>query len=451
MDEESALDADKQETAAAAGNGNGPFRAMRHRNYRLFFAGQLISLVGTWVQVTALMWLAFSLTGTSRWPALIAAAQMAPACLLGAWGGVLADRRPRRQLVLQTQLALMLLAFTLAALVASGAATVWHLLILALGIGTINAIDLPARLALLVELVGKKDLVNAVGLNSMMFNLARAAGPALGIMLLPHCGPAVCFLLNGFSYMAVLAALFCMHLATPTPAARHDDDWQALREGIRYVLGHPILRVVLPLTIVVAMFGWPILALLPAIAERLLYAGNSGYSSLLSALGVGALLAAFAIAACGSVRRRWFFLGLGVILAATGLFGLSFVPSLLLGMLCTAAVGAGLVCFFATSQAVFQLSAADTNRGRVMSIYSIVLMGATPLGNLVTGPAADRWGEPLVLRAQALLVVAAAVTTGVFRWVRRARPHRESIILQGNFGDTQELPHSTPSQTRRAA
>src|SRR5262245_45212082 len=167
----------------------GTFRALRHRNYRLFFVGQFVSLIGSWIQLTALMWLAFHLTGTSRWPAIVAAAQMAPAFLLGAWGGVLAERRPRRQLVFLTQSALMILALLLAWIADSGEETVWHLLVISLAIGLVNALDLPARLAFLMDLVGKEDMVNAVGLNSLLFNLARVAGPTFAIWLLPLGGP----------------------------------------------------------------------------------------------------------------------------------------------------------------------------------------------------------------------------------------------------------------------
>src|SRR5262245_19086011 len=193
------------------GRWQGTFRALRHRNYRLFFLGQMVSVVGSWVQLTALMWLAFRLTETSRWPALVAAAQQLPGFVLGAWGGALADRLPRRVLIIQTQTLLLVLALALAGLTFAGVATVWHLLAIAVASGVVNAVDLPARLAFLVEMVGKEDLVNAVALNSLMFNLARAAGPALGAWLLLHGGPAACFLLNALSYLAVLAALARMH------------------------------------------------------------------------------------------------------------------------------------------------------------------------------------------------------------------------------------------------
>jgi MFS family permease len=374
------------------------FRALRHRNYRLFFVGQAVSLVGTWVQITALMWLAYQLTGTSRWPSLVAAAQLLPAFLFGAWGGVLADRRPRRRLLCQTQGALMALALTLAVLTWAGVATVWHLLLVATLTGLVNAVDLPVRLAFLVDMVGKDDVVNAVALNSLTFNVARTAGPALGGVLLLLQGPALCFLLNGLSFLAVLTALARMGLEGPAAAPRERrGGWESLVAGFRYVTRHGRLRMLLPLTGVMSLFGWPILALLPALAQRRLEVDGGGYSSMLTAIGVGALCSAALVATFGSIRRRRFFLGAGVVVAATGMIGLSVAPVLPMALGCCALVGVGLVMFFATSQAVFQLSAGDHNRGRVMGIYSIILAGANPLGNLLAGPAADEWGEGLVL------------------------------------------------------
>jgi MFS family permease len=422
---------------------------MRHGNYRLFFVGQLVSLVGTWVQLAALIWLAYHLTGTSRWPAIVAAAQMAPAFLLAAWGGVLADRRPRRQLVFQTQTALMVLAFLLAFIVWTGEETVWHLLVFSIAIGVVNAVDLPARLAFLVEMVGKQDLVNAVGLNSLMFNLARASGPALAAWFLKRGGPELCFLINGFSFLAVLIALAKMRIETPPPVPKRSDSWNALCEGFRFVAGHSVLRVLLPLTVAVTLFGWPILALLPALADRHLEAGGSGYGSLLSIVGVGALTAAFLVAAFGSPARRWLFIGFGAGLASLAMVGLSFAATMPLAIACSAFVGAGLIFFFATSQAVFQLSATDENRGRVMGIYSIVLTGAHPLGNLLSGPAADRWGEPVVLRLQGCAILTAGLLALVLCLVRRGNSSDRGSEDETSDAGPVLLPF--PTATRRAA
>jgi predicted MFS family arabinose efflux permease len=371
------------------------------------------------VQITALMWLAYRLTGTSFWPSLMAAAQMMPACLLGAWGGALADRGSRLRLITRTQTALMVLAFVLFGLMFTGQMNVWLLLGLALSIGFVNAIDLPARLAILIELSGKDDLPNAVALNSMMFNLARAAGPELGKWFLRLGGASLCFFLNGLSYLAVLASLLSMRLRSQAPAASpRANSWSALSAGFAYVVRHPVLVLLAPLTIAVAMFGWPLLALLPAISDHQFHAGDEGYSSLLSALGAGALVAAFLVAAFGSVARRWLFLCGGGVLAASALLGLSFARTLPFGMLCTSLAGLGLILFFATAQSVFQLCAGDDNRGRVMGIYSIILAGANPVGTLVMGSVADWWTEPPVLRLQGTGILLASLLVILLRLTR---------------------------------
>src|SRR6266508_884533 len=316
------------------GGRRGTFRALRHRNYRLFFLGQMVSVVGAWMQLTALMWLAFHLTGTSRWPALVAAAQLIPGFLLGAWGGALADRWPRRALIFQTQTALLVLALALAALAFAGTATVWHLLAIAAASGVVNAVDLPARLAFLVEMVGKEDLVNAVALNSLLFNVARAAGPALGAWVLPQWGPGACFLLNALSYLAVLVALAQMRVAPRVALPELRGEGPPLLAGFRYVAAHPVLCLLLPLTAAMSLFGWPILALLPALAQNHLHAGEGGYSAMLSAIGVGALVAALLVASYGSMPRRSAFLGAGVVVAAVALLGLSLAPDLGVAVMC---------------------------------------------------------------------------------------------------------------------
>src|SRR4051794_40803996 len=209
----------------------GTFRALRHRNYRLYFCGQLVSLTGSWVQGAALVWLAYALTGASRWPALVSAAQVLPTCLLGAWGGSLADRRPKRALIFACQSGMLLLAVLLAALVLWGPRSPWPLLAVAAAGGLLNAIDLPARLAFVIEMVGRDDLPNAVALNSLQFNVARAVGPALGAWVLSALGPVSCFLSNALSFVAVLLALALMRLPPPEAGGPRRDPEASLLEG----------------------------------------------------------------------------------------------------------------------------------------------------------------------------------------------------------------------------
>jgi MFS family permease len=392
------------------------FRALRHRNYRLYFLGQLVSLTGSWVQTAALTWLAYVLTNQSLWAGLIFAAQVLPTSLLGTLGGSLADRWPKRGLLLTTQSILLLLAVLLAAIVLAGRVNPWHLLAVSFLTGLVNAVDFPARLSFVVDMVGRDDLINAVALNSLMFNIARVVGPAIGSLALPLLGAGYCFLFNGLSYVAVLGALWCMDVRGVTPAADRVQQ-PSLFAGFHFLAHQPGIVLLLLLTGAMCFFAWPILSLLPALADKTLHVseGGSGYGALLCFFGVGALLAALLVASFGSLTRRRLFLGAGVGVSATALAGLSLVQSLPQAAAVCTLLGAGLILFNSTSQAVTQLSATDGNRGRVMGVWSMVVSGAMPLGNLVAGMAADRWGVPLVLTAQGLGIAGAAtVVLGLF-------------------------------------
>ncbi len=393
-----------------------PFRALRHRNYRLYFIGQFISVIGTWVQATALMWLAYRLTRQSQWPALVATAQMLPTFFLGAWGGALADRVSKRALIFTTQAALLVLAVLLGGLVLAGQVTPWHLLAISLAAGVVNAIDLPARLSFVMDMVGRDDLVNAVALNSLLFNAARVVGPAVGGLMLIRLGPGHCFLVNGLSFVAVLVALALMDVnGTSRCPAR--PGLRALLDGWGHVARRPALACLLVMTGLIALFGWPFLTLLPALADHTVggdgavvtAAHGEGYSHLLVGTGCGALLAAFTLAALSSARWRRPFLVAAVTAAAAGLCGLSLVRDMVPAVVACAVVGFGLVLFNATSQSMVQLSTTEDNRGRVMGIWSIVICGALPLGNLVVGRGADTWGVSPVLAAEGVACLASGV------------------------------------------
>jgi MFS family permease len=355
-------------------------------------------VTGTWVQTTALMWLAYQLTGQSLWPSLISAAGMLPTFVLGAWGGVLVDRVPKRSLILATQTALLVLALLLAGLVMAGGVTAWQLLAVALAGGVVNALDLPARLAFVMDMVGREDVVNAVALNSLLFNAARAVGPWLGGLLLVGLGPGPCFLINGFSYLAVLAALVRMdvHGRSARPAQA---GLSSLRGAWDHVRRRPALGLLIAMTGCISLFGWPYLSLLPALAHRGLGYEGEGYGHLLAGTGGGALLAALTLATLAAPPWRRRFLVAAVAAAVAGLVGLSRVHTLAPAVACCALVGFGLVLFNATSQSIVQLSTDDHNRGRVLGVWSMVICGAMPAGNLLVGEAADLWGEAWVLGA----------------------------------------------------
>jgi MFS family permease len=380
---------------------------LRHRNYRLYFCGQFVSVTGSWVQSAALTWLAYDLTKESSWPALVGAMQVLPTFVLGVWGGSLADRWPKRPLIFMSQALLLLLALLLGTLVLMDRITPWHLLAVATAAGIVNAIDLPARLAFVIDLVGRDDLPNAIALNSMLFNLARMFGPMVSGVLFALAGrgetgqtaAGICFLLNGLSFGAVLAALAWMELPpslSNSALSRVGEEQEAkggdsIWAGFRYLGQHPQLVLLLLLSGSMSLFGWPILSLLPAVADRRLGGSTDAYAWMLSAIGGGAGVASLLVASFGMrIRRRWF-LAAGVALASSSLFGLALARSLPVAATCCAFLGCGLILFFPTSQAIMQLNSTDRMRGRVMGIWSMVLSGAYPLGHLLAGRAADRW------------------------------------------------------------
>jgi MFS family permease len=401
--------------------GGGTFRALRHRNYRLYFSGQLVSLIGTWMQQPALSWLTYELTRESRWPAWITAAQLLPTFLFGLWGGKLADRWPRRRLLLVTQTILLLLPGVLILLVQTGVQSPWPYLGVATLTGLILAVDFPTRLAFVMDMVGRADLANAVALNALMFNAARLVGPMLAGEALTLQGPQLCFAINSVSYLAMLAALLTMDVdGAPLPAT--GTPRQAL-SGFAQVAGDVRLLAVLFLAGLMGFCGWPFLNLLPAVVAKVLGAGASGYTQMLSATGLGALGAALTAATFGQAwRNRYFILG-GVGLVCTGLLGLALADGWWVAFGSCFLMGFGLILFFATGQAVLQLAAAEHNRGQVLGIWAMVVSGAQPLGNLLAGPAGDEFGEQRVLAALALILAGAATLTALlFVCWRRGQP-----------------------------
>jgi MFS family permease len=383
------------------------FRSLRHRNYRLYFFGQLVSLTGTWMQQAALTWLAYELTHLSKWPALIATAQILPTFVFGLWGGALADRWPKRSLIFATQAAFLLLALLLAGLVYTGVVQPWQLLVVAVLNGLVQAVDLPARLAFVMDMAGREDLMNAVALNSLLFNSARALGPAVGGLLLLWFRPWACFLANAISYVAVLWALAEMDISGFARTVASDKGFRALLDGFRYLARHRELGFLVLLNGSTALFGWACLPVLPALAQNHLGAASVGYSLMVSGIGVGALIAALTLATIGSMEHRRAFIGAGVAIVCTALVALALANFLTLSFVFCALLGFGLILLLATSQSVIQLGSAEHNRGRVMAIWAMTLSAAVPLGNLIAGPAADAWGEPLVV---AMLGAACAVS-----------------------------------------
>ena len=385
------------------------FAALKHRNFRLFFAGQFVSLIGSWMQNTAQGWLVYQLTGSKVMLGTVAAVGSLPLLLFSVWGGSLADRHPKRTVILFTQFGMLLLAFAFAALVGSGHIQPWHILVLAALGGVAMAFDMPARQAFTVEMTSRENLMNAISLNSSLFNGARIVGPAVAGFLMARVGMMWCFLLNGLSFIAVIAGLLMMRLPRFVPPAAPASTGRHMLEGFAYVAGHrQVCRLLLFLG-VVGIFGWSYSILLPAYAADILHVGERGYGALLSANGVGALLGALTVATYGSrVRPRWMILG-GLWLFSAMLVLLAVVRWLPLVLACLAVGGWGMLLFFSTANTLVQTSVSDAMRGRVMGIWTLVLGGLIPLGGLESGVLAQAVGVPWTISAGALVCAGAGL------------------------------------------
>jgi MFS family permease len=394
------------------------FAALRHRNYRLFFTGQIVSLIGAWMQSTAQGWLVYQLTGSKVMLGTVAAVGSLPMLLFSIWGGSVADRHPKRNVVFITQTGMMLLAFAFAALIWSGHIQPWHILVLAALGGVAMAFDMPARQAFTVEMTSREDLMNAISLNSSVFNGARIVGPAVAGFLMAHVGMTWCFLLNGLSFIATLAGLLMMRLPPFVPPAEPTSTGRHMLEGFAYVAGHRQVRRLLLFLGVVGIFGWSYSVLLPAYAADILHVGERGFGALLSANGAGALLGALTVATYGGrIRPRRMIFG-GVWLFSGSLMLLAVVRWFPLVLACLAAAGWGMLLFFSTANTLVQTSVSDAMRGRVMGIWALVFGGLMPLGGLESGALAQAVGVPWTIAGGAL--VCAGV--GLVVWWTGHRP-----------------------------
>ena len=360
------------------------FAAFRHRNYRLFFGGQLVSVIGTWMQQVAMGWLVYQLSNSAFTLGVVRFLSAIPITLLTLVGGAVADRVEKRRVVVVTESIAMVLAFVLTGLVYFGVVQIWQIALLALLEGITDAFDIPTRQSFVVEMVGKEDLMNAIALNSSLFNGARVFGPALAGILIGVVGVAGCFFFNAVSYAAIVAAYLAMKLPAAARAERKPILHETL-EAMRYVAGHRILRAIIVLVTIVSLFGWPYSVLLPVFARDVLHTGAGGYGFLMAANGVGALVGALTLASLGDspYKRKLFYGGLFGFCGMLIVFAFSTVYWLSAASL--AGSGFFMIIFFATANTSVQTRVPDELRGRVMGIYALAFLGLTPFGSLIAG------------------------------------------------------------------
>jgi len=398
-------------------------KAFGHRNYRLFFVGQAVSLVGTWMQQVAQGWLVLTLSGDPFWLGVVTTAQFLPVMVFGLFAGVLADVLPKRQTLIVVQAVMMLLAVVLTVLTATGVIQIWMVIILALLLGAANAVDMPVRQAFAIEMVGPRDVGNAVAINSAMFNGARVVGPALAGLTIGAFGMAPAFALNAASFLAVIVGLSAMreeelHLPRLVPRPRSVGAvMENLREGLAFVRHTPIVLLAVTTVGLVATFGMNFQVVIPPLAQDVLRSDAAGYGFLMTASGVGALTAAVALVVAG--RPRPMRIAAGAILLGVGSIALASSTWFPLSLLLMVPIGAGGIAMAATANTTIQLAVPDGLRGRVMSVYTTVFSASGPIGGLLMGVLASTLGIAIAIAIGGVL----SLLTGIvaFVWYRRIR------------------------------
>ena len=390
------------------------FASLEHRNYRLWFSSQVASLIGTWMQFTAQGFLVFELTRSPAFLGYVAFAYGAPVWLFMLFGGVVSDRVVRRTIVLITQSTMMILAFILAGLTFLGHIQPWYIVLLAFGAGAANAFEVPARQAFVIELVAREDLSNAIALNSTMFNLATAVGPAVAGVAYATLGPAWCFMINGVSFIPVIAALLMMRLEPQPPRVHTGSAVDAFKTGAKYVWSHPTMRILIALVMVTTVSGMSFATLFPAWAVKILGGDAATNGFLQSARGAGSLVGALMIASSARVKIKGKLLMIGLLVFPVILLAWSATRWLPLSLILLGGVGWATIVVFNISNILVQMHVPDELRGRVMSIYMLSFFGMFPLGALLEGAVAQAIGEPITVALGAL----GALGFACWLWVR---------------------------------
>lgn len=386
------------------------FSSLKHPNFRLWFSGQIVSLIGTWMQATAQGYLVYELTASPIMLGIVGFANGIPVWLFSLYAGIIADRISRKRLIIITQGSMMILAFILAILTFTDTIRAWHIVIMALLLGTANAFDAPARQSFVVDMVPREDLTNAIALNSSVFNLGTIIGPSVAGLVYAWLGPAWCFTINGMSFIAVLTALARMRIAARTPVLTNERSIKRnLTEGLRYAFGDKNIRVMLIMLTAAAVFGFGLLNLMPAWATHVLGGDVRTNGLLLSARGLGSLIGALMIAYLGAriVRGKLWTLGSLVMPVALIIFAL--VRTLPVSLLMLVVMGWSLMSVVNLTNALIQTHIPDELRGRVMSVYILLFQGGFPIGALVAGYLAGITSEALTVFAFACVILVVAI------------------------------------------
>lgn len=391
------------------------FASLQYRNYRLWFWGQMISMFGTWMQITAQGFLVYQLTHSPAYLGYVGFASGIPTWLFMMYGGVVADRMPRRNILVVTQASMMVLAFILAFLTFTGAVQPWHIILLAFMLGIANAFDAPSRQAFVLELVKREDLTNAIALNSTLFNSATAVGPAVAGITYAIFGPAWCFMINAVSFLGVIFALLRMKLNVQARKGKNGKSTlDELKEGIKYTVHHREIRTIIMLVAVISVFGISYVTLIPAWAVKILGGDATTNGYLQSARGFGALMSALVIASMGRFQFKGKLLTLGSFMFPALLIIFSFMRWLPLSLLVLVGVGSSLILVFNLANALVQTLVIDHLRGRVMGVYTASFFGLMPIGALIMGTLAEHLGSMAAVIIGACCVILLASSVYIF-------------------------------------
>lgn len=396
--------------------------ALRHRNFQLYFVGQLVSVAGTWMQIIAQGWLVYELSDSELMLGIVGFASAIPALIVSPWGGVIVDHVPRRTVLILTQAAAMILAFVMALLTFTDVVQVWHVIVISALLGVVNAFDGPARQAFTVDMVGHEDLTNAIALVSVVMNGARVIGPAFGGFILATLGAAWCFLINGISFLAVLASLFAMHVHHHAHSHAPGSPWEKVRSGWEYVLQKPAMLGLLMLALVFSMFGISYSTLLPAFVDQVLHRDAFAYGALNTTTGVGAVIGGIILASRGNDMRRGHILMLVSLAFPIILMFFANTPLYALSLTLSVGLGLGFMMEFVLVNTLLQSSVTNEMRGRVMSLYTLTYFGFSPFGNLMIGALAEVWS------LEATLTLSAVITLALVALILSAIPSVRKLV-----------------------
>jgi MFS family permease len=386
------------------------FRALRHRNYRVYFAGQICSLIGTWIQFVAMNWLVYRLTGSPLLLGLTGFVNQIPILILGPIAGLVADRVNRRKLLFVTQTLAMIQAFTLAYLTFSGTIQVWQIIVLAGLLGIVNAFDVPGRQSFIVQMLGdKQDLPNAIALNSLTMNATRLVGPSLGGFLVMGLGEAWCFLLNGFSFLAILLALSSTRVQSSVIVRKSQSAWRDLRDGFQYTFGNSPIRALLLQLTIVSFMAMPYTVLMPAFAGGVFGGTARTFGTLIGCAGLGAMIATLYLASRRNIEGLATLIAIAPMVSGIALMLFSQSRILWLSHVLMMFVGFGIICHAASINTILQSVVDDDKRGRVMSFYTMCFVGTAPVGSLVLGQVAHIIGVPATFLAAGACCLVAGI------------------------------------------